>query len=80
MLIQQRSATSQTETGVMAVRDERIAVVLPVVEFGSDAVLFSPDGKRWNVISDAQVRRGLNRVPVYAVCAVRRAKEGDRRG
>lgn len=77
--IQQRLTTQMTETGVEAVRDERVAVFLPVVEAPPSAVLTSPRGERWNCTGEAMVRRTAYRKPVYTAVPVRRAKEGDRR-
>lgn len=78
--IQQRLLTGQTESGVTAVVDERVAVILPVVDVPPDGVLYSPAGERWNAKSEGVVRRTRLREPVYTVLSVRRAKEGDRRG
>lgn len=78
--IQQRLLSGQTESGVTAVVDERVAVILPVVDVPPDGVLFSPSGERWNAKSEGVVRRTRLREPVYTVVSVRRAKEGDRSG
>lgn len=78
--IQQRLLTGQTESGVTAVVDERVAVILPVVDVPPDGVLYSPAGERWNAKSEGVVRRTRLREAVYTVLSVRRAKEGDRRG
>lgn len=76
--IQQRLLTGQTESGATAVVDERVAVILPVVDVPPDGVLFSPSGERWNAKSEGVVRRTRLREPVYTVVSVRRAREGDR--
>lgn len=78
--IQQRLLTGQTESGITAVVDERVAVILPVVDVPPDGVLYSPAGERWNAKSEGVVRRTRLREAVYTVVSVRRAKEGDRRG
>lgn len=78
--IQQRLLSGQTESGVTAVVDERVAVILPVVDVPPDGVLYSPAGERWNAKSEGVVRRTRLREAVYTVLSVRRAKEGDRRG
>lgn len=78
--IQQRLLSGQTESGVTAVIDERVAIILPIVDVPPDGVLYSPVGERWNVKSEGMVRRSALRKPVYTVVSVRRAKEGDRRG
>lgn len=78
--IQQRLLTGQTESGVSAVVDERIAVILPVVDVPPDGVLFSPEGERWNAKGEGMIRQTRLREPVYTVVSVRRAKEGDRHG
>lgn len=77
--IQQRML-SQKESGVTAVVDERVAVILPVVDVPPDGVLYSPAGERWNAKSEGMIRRSRLRKPVYTVVSVRRAKEGDRSG
>lgn len=76
--IQQRPLTGMTETGALSVVDERVAVILPVVDVPPDAVLRSPAGQQWNAIGEGIVRRTAYRKPVYTVVSVRRAKEGDR--
>lgn len=78
--IQQRLLTGQTESGVTAVIDERVAIILPIVDVPPDGVLYSPVGERWNAKSEGMVRRSALRKPVYTVVSVRRAKEGDHRG
>lgn len=76
--IQQRPLTGMTETGALSVVDERVAVILPVVDVPPDAVLRSPAGQQWNATGEGIVRRTAYRKPVYTVVSVRRAKEGDR--
>lgn len=76
--IQQRLLTGMTETGTMSVLDERVAIILPVIAIPAAAVLYSPDGERWNAAGEGIIRRSALRRPVYSVVSVRRAKEGDR--
>lgn len=78
--IQQRLLTGIQETGQTGVLDERIAIILPPVEIPPDAILYSPQGDRWNAAGEGMVRRTAFRRPVYSVVSVRRAKEGDRHG
>ena len=77
-IVQQRLLTGQTESGSLAVVDERVAIVLPIVDIPPDAVLFSPRGERWNAAGEGVVRRTRHRMPMYSVVSVRRAREGDR--
>lgn len=77
-IVQQRLLASQSESGSLAVVDERVAIVLPIVDIPPDAVLYSPRGERWNAAGEGVVRRTLRRRPVYSVVSVRRAREGDR--
>lgn len=84
--IQQRLLSGMTEIGMLSVKDERVAIILPadphdpLLDVPAHAVLYSPTGQRWNASSDSIIRRSARRVPVYTVVSVRRAKEGDRGG
>lgn len=77
-IVQQRLLAGQTETGSLSVVDERVAIVLPVVDIPPNSVLFSPRGERWNASGEGVIRRTVGRRPMYSVVSVRRAREGDR--
>lgn len=75
--IQQRSLGAMTELNELAIRDERVAVVLPPVEIPQTARLVSPAGEVWNCSTRGIIRRSAFRKPVYTAVEVRRAEEQD---
>lgn len=76
--IQQRLLSQMTETGALAVVDERVALILPPVDVPPTAVLRSPKGEAWNAKGTGIIRKSGNTKAVYTVVEVRRAEESDR--